>query len=589
MKKILTVVFATVVFGFLEEILADGKNENLIVKEPFTWKIHSISLGYDIKEGTVAERKTTDTEQDSEQRNSSYQISTSSQSGEMTKSGVGMKVGISAQNSTLDWLKASGSASAHYEKNNTNRLEYASNTNENVQRMFRRSLEKYNSETNQKSIQKLHLAFTITFYNQTDSALYLDLTNAHIPVYMNDLTANNWATPYIVDKLELRPRNPDGQDLTFRMDLNTTHARQLVDFMAKNMPTINLNQGNNITILNPSKEDMWKKRNNLPESSLVVLSSSAGSFSWKITKFHNNNEKVTIGEACEAISEDVKKYRELFTKYGESGLRTVSGVPFGEFKMQDRSCEIAFLEYGGSFYRDVSADLLEMPIVNGGFTIHIVNIDEMNKVRNEKLVDAIIARYKAIQGHEDFKAFLAYHIAAYYKENQDFSNYNAWLTKAAAHGNSQAQWEIREKERIQRERGENEIRERNEREWQEFENRLDRVFRSEIKLLKIISPQSRWGWEAMQWGLDKAMSESKYWKGKNFEYGKGVKQNYLKAMEYYLLAAKLGHAESMYRIGWFYENGHGVKRSHQKAAEWYRKAAKHGFKPAETAIERLNQ
>ena len=61
-----------------------------------------------------------------------------------------------------------------------------------------------------------------------------------------------------------------------------------------------------------------------------------------------------------------------------------------------------------------------------------------------------------------------------------------------------------------------------------------------------------------------------------YEQGKGVRRDYLKAMEYYLKAADMGSPEGMFNVGELYERGMGVEKDIAKAAEWYKKASAAG-------------
>ena len=69
--------------------------------------------------------------------------------------------------------------------------------------------------------------------------------------------------------------------------------------------------------------------------------------------------------------------------------------------------------------------------------------------------------------------------------------------------------------------------------------------------------------------------------GEMYFLGKGVKQDYQKAAEWYRKAAEQGRANSQYNLGFMYENGQGVKQDFQEAAKWYRLAAKWYRKAAE--------
>ena len=53
------------------------------------------------------------------------------------------------------------------------------------------------------------------------------------------------------------------------------------------------------------------------------------------------------------------------------------------------------------------------------------------------------------------------------------------------------------------------------------------------------------------------------------------------AFEYYLKAAKLGHAGAQCNVGYMYEFGEGVAQSLSSAAEWYWKSADQGFDNAQ--------
>ena len=59
--------------------------------------------------------------------------------------------------------------------------------------------------------------------------------------------------------------------------------------------------------------------------------------------------------------------------------------------------------------------------------------------------------------------------------------------------------------------------------------------------------------------------------------GNGAEQNYVKAFEYYNLAAKQNSARAKNDLGWMYEKGQGVEQDDQLAVEWYRKSAEQGY------------
>ena len=62
--------------------------------------------------------------------------------------------------------------------------------------------------------------------------------------------------------------------------------------------------------------------------------------------------------------------------------------------------------------------------------------------------------------------------------------------------------------------------------------------------------------------------------GNFYEHGYGVEQNYLKAYEYYELSSFQNNADALFCLGNLYENGFGVKKDYLKAIEYYESAAK---------------
>ncbi|WP_439239510.1 tetratricopeptide repeat protein [Lonepinella sp. BR2919] len=68
--------------------------------------------------------------------------------------------------------------------------------------------------------------------------------------------------------------------------------------------------------------------------------------------------------------------------------------------------------------------------------------------------------------------------------------------------------------------------------------------------------------------------------------GFGVKQDYAKARELYIKAANQGMGAAQYNLGAIYYNGKGVKPNKTKAKEWFTKACKN---EEERACQALNE
>ena len=65
-----------------------------------------------------------------------------------------------------------------------------------------------------------------------------------------------------------------------------------------------------------------------------------------------------------------------------------------------------------------------------------------------------------------------------------------------------------------------------------------------------------------------------------YETGRGVPQNYKKALTWYRKAAEQGDAPAQYYLGNMYAHGQGVPQDDKEAATWYRKAAEQGYADA---------
>lgn len=64
--------------------------------------------------------------------------------------------------------------------------------------------------------------------------------------------------------------------------------------------------------------------------------------------------------------------------------------------------------------------------------------------------------------------------------------------------------------------------------------------------------------------------------GDCYYYGRGVEQNYHKAVQYYQKDAEKGDASAQNNLGNCYYYGKGVEQNYQKAVQWYQKAAEQG-------------
>ncbi|MBF0295846.1 MAG: sel1 repeat family protein [Magnetococcales bacterium] len=76
-------------------------------------------------------------------------------------------------------------------------------------------------------------------------------------------------------------------------------------------------------------------------------------------------------------------------------------------------------------------------------------------------------------------------------------------------------------------------------------------------------------------------------RGKMYEEGKTVPQNYREARYLYLRAARMGNLDACVNLGRMYQNGIGIPPDVDNAARWFRKAAEQGHNEAQLQLGKL--
>ena len=85
--------------------------------------------------------------------------------------------------------------------------------------------------------------------------------------------------------------------------------------------------------------------------------------------------------------------------------------------------------------------------------------------------------------------------------------------------------------------------------------------------------------KAMKWyrkAADQGNALAQYCVGNGYYHGEGVAQDYAEAVKWYRKAADQGDALAQYNLGNCYYVGHGVPLDQAEAVKWYRKAAEQG-------------
>ena len=87
------------------------------------------------------------------------------------------------------------------------------------------------------------------------------------------------------------------------------------------------------------------------------------------------------------------------------------------------------------------------------------------------------------------------------------------------------------------------------------------------------------GQEPSQYLVEKAVqgdASAQFALGVMYVNGEGVRQDYVKAREWYEKAAAQGNARAQLALGVMYVNGYGVRQDNVKAREWFGKACDNG-------------
>ncbi|KAI9193524.1 uncharacterized protein BJ171DRAFT_603262 [Polychytrium aggregatum] len=79
-------------------------------------------------------------------------------------------------------------------------------------------------------------------------------------------------------------------------------------------------------------------------------------------------------------------------------------------------------------------------------------------------------------------------------------------------------------------------------------------------------------------------SDSQFWIGECYQYGRGVSQDHKTAFERFSKSANQGNSYGQWSVGFCYYWGWGVTEDRTKAAEWFRKSAEQGNRDGQNAL-----
>ena len=458
--------------------------KSLIVRKPLSWHVHSLALGYDIWD----EETKTDRHVDIIKAHSDLSTLTTDtvRTDDKTKWGVEGYVGVDGKLSfPFKWaadIKGGGSLSfSHQSVSQQSKIWSRSQ-----QQGLRREASTNNEKLSRSGIKNLHLSFAVTLTNNSGEEMIFMPGNATIPVYMGGTNVGKYAKPYnLSDPSAPIPISASpGTDILFRLELDTTTARELVAFMEKNAPTIDLRRGN-FPVRTGKNRDVVATSSRWVKTIPVRLSLPIIFGEWNIREKHTfGGRAVTLREALQAIEQDLLK-RNL-TIFGWKGKRldTLSSIPFEGFSPKDRERRyVALVEVGERVDPVFDQALLDEPLPQDGCTLWIVDLKKYTGVppavreaalkrvpsspeRNEPVWKPSGHQIVLYETEKDARAAIEYYKEAaergdafaqlqlgwaYYKieEDDDFDlgkNYKKetykWFRRAAEGGNAEAQYRI---------------------------------------------------------------------------------------------------------------------------------------------------
>jgi TPR repeat protein len=90
--------------------------------------------------------------------------------------------------------------------------------------------------------------------------------------------------------------------------------------------------------------------------------------------------------------------------------------------------------------------------------------------------------------------------------------------------------------------------------------------------------------EALRKKAEQGDADAQFNLGWMYADGKGVPEDYAKAVKWYRKGAEQGDARAQYNLGLIYNSGEGVPQDYAEAAKWFRKAAEQGYAAAQNKL-----
>ena len=521
----------------------------LIYQEPISWEIHSLSLGYDITESATGTTKDVDILKAVSSNESEHNSST--QSSRISRHKVDAGAGANAEigQNPFKWLDhLSGStiqlhARYVYGKDWTNqRTELWSDRNKEI---FLKERAKITEMIHQVGVRNLHLTFAISFTNNSNEEVRCDLKKIEIPVYMNGKLIKSATFHGSLEEIIILAKTT--VVLSFRMNLDTTSARELVAFMGNHAPDIRIDHSSIIFEMKESQRSINITAKGNVHTIPVQISMPGFYSTWNIRKYHTSNSNtVTIGEALKAVNDDLYRVvqRDLM-KWENGTLVSFSDIPFEiSSDVNAERCYFVFLQDNDTRKLiPVNAGTLDQPLPASGITLWSIYSEKPESYENipSGVKKQILEKLERIAEKKKLSNLMFFVGKFYFKgfPNKNEKKAFEWFEKAAEKGNAYAQ------------------------------NGLGYCYYYSKGVEQNYAEAVKWYRKA----AEKGYAVAQYNLGVCYAKGEGVEQNYSEAVKWYREAAEKGYAVAQYNLGVCYAKGEGVEKNYAEAVKWFRKAA----------------
>ena len=204
---------------------------------------------------------------------------------------------------------------------------------------------------------------------------------------------------------------------------------------------------------------------------------------------------------------------------------------------------------------------------------NVVNVDDGD--REKLIVEAVNYFEKAAkQGYKEAQFSLYKLLAVGEGINADQEEANRWLFKSATSGYADAQFELGERKRAEKNLEEAVSWYRKAAEQGEVRAQYNLGLCYQCGIGVELNPEEGVSWyrKAAEQGEVRAQNDL----GECYEKGYGVEENPEEAVSWFEKAAEQGEARTQNTLGECYEKGYGVEENPEEAVSWYRKAAEQG-------------